>query len=570
MKKHVFLTSLLAITMSCGAYAASDVNFAGDYTSNGKTVNVSAGVPDTTYEYTTSNGVQSNVAYNTAPDKTLFTYTDKDGKEQNLADGTPDQSAFTGTTTASGDIVTTQEIVSGATADRANYTYKNGAGDTVTLGDAAQDMTVKQTLSEFAGGIEIDVTNGAAMLDGAAVSTLNGEKYEFTLENGAKYTLTSDGTGVVNANGETPTINPGSELETLSAQAKAAYQADQTTLAQNITDTAANWATEQTNFAAADKVFTDDSATIAELDSRYQTLVDATELLGDATAAQQIATDAYNAGDELFKAAGAIYNAPIVDTIANGANDAIDSALADGGAIKTELDKKVNQADAEAIFAQKQQWVDETLGIESGEKDAVKNALNGENAGDATTFTDAINTLDGAVSANKTAIETNTADIATNKADISANKTAIETNAAAIGVNATSIAANTAAIADESNARIAGDAATLNAARAYADAQGALSLKAANDYTDSKVDTLEKELSAGIASAAAMSSVAVSGVSKGEVSVGGGYGSYNSQSAVAFGAAVGLTDNWSVNAAAGLADSNVTFRAGTNYKFKLF
>jgi autotransporter adhesin len=67
-----------------------------------------------------------------------------------------------------------------------------------------------------------------------------------------------------------------------------------------------------------------------------------------------------------------------------------------------------------------------------------------------------------------------------------------------------------------------------------------------------------------------MSSVAVSNVAKGEVSVGGGYGYYNSQSAVALGAAMGLTDNWSVNAAAGLADSNVTFRAGTNYKFKLF
>ena len=80
---------------------------------------------------------------------------------------------------------------------------------------------------------------------------------------------------------------------------------------------------------------------------------------------------------------------------------------------------------------------------------------------------------------------------------------------------------------------------------------------AANEYTDNRVNTLEKELSAGIASAAAMSSVAVSGVSKGEVSVGGGYGYYNSQSAVALGAAMGLTDNWSINAAAALSDSNV-------------
>ena len=107
-------------------------------------------------------------------------------------------------------------------------------------------------------------------------------------------------------------------------------------------------------------------------------------------------------------------------------------------------------------------------------------------------------------------------------------------------------------------------------AKAYADAQGQMSLKAANDYTDVRFNELDKELSSGIASAVAMSSVAVSNVGKGEVSVGGGYGYYNSQSAVAFGAAMGLSDNWSVNAAAGLSDSNVSFRAGTNYKFKLF
>lgn len=89
---------------------------------------------------------------------------------------------------------------------------------------------------------------------------------------------------------------------------------------------------------------------------------------------------------------------------------------------------------------------------------------------------------------------------------------------------------------------------------------------------DKRVDKVEKDMSAGVASAVALSSVAVSDVKKGEVSVGGGYGYYNSQSALALGAAMGLTDNWSVNAGAGLgtSGSNVSFRAGTNYKFKLF
>ncbi|MBD5391667.1 hypothetical protein HDR66_02580 [bacterium] len=85
-----------------------------------------------------------------------------------------------------------------------------------------------------------------------------------------------------------------------------------------------------------------------------------------------------------------------------------------------------------------------------------------------------------------------------------------------------------------------------------------------------KISHVNKELSAGIANVAALSSVAVSDVSRGEVSFGGGYGYHNSQSAVAFGAAMGLTDNWSMNAGLGFNDYDVTVRAGTNVKFKLF
>ena len=110
----------------------------------------------------------------------------------------------------------------------------------------------------------------------------------------------------------------------------------------------------------------------------------------------------------------------------------------------------------------------------------------------------------------------------------------------------------------------------INANIANADA---LTLSKANSYTDAKVNTLEKNISGGVAAATALSAVEVSNVKKGEMSVGGGYGYYNSQSAMAFGAAMGLSDNWSVNAGAGIASGDktqVSFRAGTNYKFKLF
>ena len=112
-----------------------------------------------------------------------------------------------------------------------------------------------------------------------------------------------------------------------------------------------------------------------------------------------------------------------------------------------------------------------------------------------------------------------------------------------------------------------------NIAKSYFDlaAQSdALTLSAANAYTDKRIEKLDQDLSAGIASAVALSSVAVSDVRRGELSVGAGYGYFNGQSAGAFGAAMGISNRWSVNAGAGVSGYDVSFRAGTNYKFKVF
>ncbi len=102
------------------------------------------------------------------------------------------------------------------------------------------------------------------------------------------------------------------------------------------------------------------------------------------------------------------------------------------------------------------------------------------------------------------------------------------------------------------------------------DAAADSAVATARTYTDQRVESLDKNLSAGVAGAVALSSVAVSGVERGEVSVGAGYGYFNGQSAAAFGAAMGLTNRWSINAGAGISNADVSFRAGTNYKFKLF
>ncbi|MCQ2568342.1 MAG: YadA-like family protein, partial [Alphaproteobacteria bacterium] len=147
---------------------------------------------------------------------------------------------------------------------------------------------------------------------------------------------------------------------------------------------------------------------------------------------------------------------------------------------------------------------------------------------------------------------------------------AINENTGAIAAETTRAMEEEAAIRSEF---AAADELTLSSAKAFANAGDELTLSKANAYTDAKVDTLEKNVSGGIAAATALSAVEVSNVKRGEMSVGGGYGYYNGQSAGAFGMAMGLSDNWSVNAGAGIASGDktqVSFRAGTNYKFKLF
>ena len=578
MKKHIILTSLVAMGISCSAHAASDISFGGQYTqTDGTQANVADVLSSVSYEYTKSDGTHATVAdHNTDPSMTDFTYTDREGNPADLSTGVPAQSDFWADTTADGvNVKTTQSIVSGATASRDNYTYLNGAGEEVVLGAAAQDMVEKHTLSDYAGGAEVTVTNGTSD------TTFDGSLYSFELDNGNKFTLSADGTRLLDENGNEVTPGAGEYIETKFNEAQAAYNADKAAVDAAVADTGAKWATEQANFAAAETVFNDDSAKITELDGFFATVGDATDAYADAQAKQQVAKDAYAAKETLLQAAKDVYDAPILETITDGANDAINSALAQGGAIRSELD-----VNATAI-------ADNKTAIETNATNIAtnSNAISAEKTRAETVeaeLGDKIATNAANIASNKTAIDANAANIATNAANIAANKTAIEANAVNIAANKTAIesevvrattaeaeldgkiALNSAAIEEEVANRIAGDEMTLSAAKAYADAKSAVSLKSAYDYADKKVDALEEELSAGIASAAAMSSVAVSNVAKGEVSVGGGYGYYNSQSAVALGAAMGLTDNWSVNAAAGLSDSNVTFRAGTNYKFKLF
>ncbi|MBO4683481.1 MAG: YadA-like family protein [Alphaproteobacteria bacterium] len=176
-------------------------------------------------------------------------------------------------------------------------------------------------------------------------------------------------------------------------------------------------------------------------------------------------------------------------------------------------------------------------------------------------------TVGKAIADNASAIE-DINDSAVMQSGITSEKVAlIDTNAADIAAERTrAMDAETTLRNDFASA----DTLTLVDAKNFAAQRDALTLGAANAYTDRQVEKLDKNLSAGVAGAVALSSVAVSNVHRGEVSVGAGYGYFNGQSAGAFGAAMGLSNRWSVNAGAGVSGYDVSFRAGTNYKFKLF
>jgi hypothetical protein len=563
MKKTLCLTSMLAIVATGAANATTDVTFAGDYSlENGSTANVATDISGATYTYEKTDGSNATAVYDEDPNLAYFTYTDKDGAAADLTSGTNlTQSDFTGTSAASGDITTTQEIVSGATTDRANYTYVNGNGDTVELGTAAQSFTEHVGLnSTYTNDTIVDVTDGTA-------GTFNGSLYVWTdPDTNAVYHLSDDGTKLVDALNMEQTPTAGSAQETAFNEMKDAYTADAAAIAAAETSTAAAAAAEAPLFAAADAVFVADTATIVQLDTYYATYQDALGKLDEANEAKANATAANAVNVAAQTAARDLYNAPIETTLASveqNANAYTDSEINTEATARTAGDTQLQtNINAETTRAQ-------------GEEAAIRSEFA---AGDALTlsnanaYTDAETTrAQGEEAAIRSEFAAGDALTLSNaNAYTDAETTRAQGEEAAIR---SEFAAADTTLQNNIDNEVARATAQEAAIRGEFAAGDALTLSKANAYTDKKVNTLEKNVSGGIAAATALSAVSVSDVKKGEMSVGGGYGYYNNQSAMAFGAAMGLSDNWSINAGAGIASGDktqVSFRAGTNYKFKLF
>ena len=432
----------------------------------------------------------------------------------------------------------------GITVDATTYTYTHTAADgstsvvNLTAGDVSDTPVLATT------GYDYAVTTAYRVAGDSSVNIDNGtpsySDYQFS-DGENTYNLAD----YVNSDGDL--VLPNSLLENLTAVAEAgsalAAYGNDTTAYETVNG---NYATSNTAYGAAVADVNADQATVNAAIETYRNQVGtwkANDNTHNAYVAADAAADAYN--NSLANVIDT-HAQGIADTAEQNAKDYADS-LADNydaaGSADTAEQNAKDYADsladnydaagsADAAEQNANAYTDGKIAEEAETRDGAIATAKGEAIDEANGYTD------GKIDTEKTARESADQEL----------QDAIEAEAGR-------------ATAAE------------NALRNEFASANAETLARANAYTDKKVDTLEKNVSGGVAAATALSAVSVSNVKRGEVSVGGGYGYYNDQSAVALGATMGLSDNWSVNAGAGVATGDKTqfaIRAGTNYKFKLF
>lgn len=538
---------------------------------------------------TTNNGTETL-------DNTVFTYTDNTGATTNLGDNatgftTSDFTGAAGTIdVADGTTDLTTLQANTTTVGLGNYQYMANFDNS---GDALTALTADAPeLSSFHN--DITLTTGAITVNGNdEVNKPSIDQYGFAI------TLHDGSTGnfdlVYNESTHLYSYNYDGDV-VLDAADIAAADAQVTTQSNNlIADTTlfnGAVATNTTNYNSAvghyntvHGVYESDTNTQSTLNTNYGNYETS---FAEAQANQTAAAGNLSEAQGAYAADLAIYTpvATAYNNYENSLGKSIDAkdetvlanaqAYADGlasnydAAGSADAEKTRAQGEEAAIrseFAAADTTLQNNINAETTRAQGEETAIRGEFAAADTTLQNNINAEATARQAADTTLQANIdAEASTRAAADTALQNNIDAEALA-RVNADTTLQNNI---DNEVARATAQEAAIRGEIAAADA---LTLSKANSYTDSRVNTLEKNVSGGVAAATALSSVGVSNVKKGEMSVGGGYGYYNNQSAMAFGAAMGLSDNWSINAGAGIASGDktqVAFRAGTNYKFKLF
>ena len=515
MKKSLILTSLLAIVATGAAKAETDVTFGGNYALLTGTGDVQPGVvttapADLTYDYDVTDGSS----------------TDGVNANVNYANA-PDVTKFTFVDP------------DGTTHD---VSFENRYGKSDYVGTTAVTGAGYNTTQDIVAGAEVSESNYSYTY------TLGGENIERTLDNPSRFIgeMTALSENYANAisvnvvNGEA-FVNGGTTALTN------AGDLDYTLYGFTLGDSYYNLDKEGDSFILVRNGEKVEPASGSELETKFNN-AQAAYAADVGTLGTNIATTASNWATEktYYDTAKGFFNTDVA-TVATLTNNYASQDIAD------ELYSDAQKKQDVAKRYQNENMANYNAAVELYNAPIEATITNGAN--------NAITTALGDNGAIKLAI-----DDAKSYADNGDEATLASAKSYADSGDEATLA-SAKSYADSQ------DASTLNAAKAYADAGNALTLNQANAYTDAKVDTLEKNVSGGIAAATALSAVEVSNVKRGEMSVGGGYGYYNGQSAGAFGMAMGLSDNWSVNAGAGIASGDktqVAFRAGTNYKFKLF
>ncbi len=556
-------------------------------------------------------------------DNTVFTYTDNTGATTNLGDNatgftTSDFTGAAGTIdVADGTTDLTTLEANTTTVGLGNYQYMANFDNS---GDALTALTADAPeLSSFHN--DITLTTGAITVNGNdEVNKPSIDQYGFTVDlhdgsTGNFDLVYNESTHLYSYNYDGDVVLDATDIAAADAQVSsksADLIADTTLFNTAVATNTTNYNSALGHYNNVHGVYESDTSTQSTLNTNYgnykTSFAEAQTNQAAAAGSLSEAQGAYAADLAIYTQEVAKYNnyenslgksidekdaAVLADAI-TAANDAIDTSVA-SGTIKTALDDK---ADAATTYTKTE--VDTALDtkqnvLTSGQLAAIDSGITADKVSGYDATVNNMGTIHGLVAdANATqttngrAYNGNLAVGTTVEDHLLALDAAIgdKRNLSGDYVSNADVATNLQSLNDGIESEVQRATNAENALQAAIDNINTASVAAveglservdANTYAisglNNKVDSLEKNVSGGVAAATALSAVEVSNVKKGEMSVGGGYGYYNNQSAMAFGAALGLTDNWSVNAGAGVAtgDKNqVSFRAGTNYKFKLF
>lgn len=618
--KRAFIAGVMAVATANSANAAitpsdisaindsinmvqSDGNYTtsmGDFNAGTTDYSTEAGYGLYTYDHD-NNPETAEIALTTNDgtetlDNAVFTYTDNTGATTNLGDNatgftTSDFTGAAGTIdVADGTTDLTTLEANTTTVGLGNYQYMANFDNS---GDALTALTADAPeLSSFHN--DITLTTGAITVNGNdEINKPSIDQYGFaiTLHDGStgNFDLVyNESTHLYSYNYDGDVVLDAADIAAADAQVSsqsANLTADTTLFNNAVATNTTNYNNAVGHYNTVHGVYESDTNTQSTLNTNYGNYETSfAEAQANQTAAAQNLSDAqgaYAADLAIYTPVAAAYNnyenslgksidAKDETVLANAQAYADSLASNYDAAGSADAEKTRAQGEEAAIrgeFAAADTTLQNNIDAETSRAQGEETAIRSEFAAADTTLQ---NNIDAEATARQAADATLQANIDSEASTRAAADTTLQNNIDAEALARANADTNLQNNIDNEVARATAQEAAIRGEIAAADA---LTLSKANSYTDSRVNTLEKNVSGGVAAATALSSVGVSNVKKGEMSVGGGYGYYNNQSAMAFGAAMGLSDNWSINAGAGIASGDktqVAFRAGTNYKFKLF